>query len=72
MAWFMLLGAGLMEVVWTMGLKYTEGFSRLAPSIVTVVAMIISMIASTRRTVVTGRQVIRQDRGRSRIRPAAA
>lgn len=43
MAWMMLLGAGLMEVVWTMGLKYTEGFTRLAPSIITIVAMIISM-----------------------------
>ena len=43
MAWLMLLAAGLMEVVWTLGLKYTEGFSRLVPSVITISAMIISM-----------------------------
>ena len=43
MAWLLLFGAGLMEIVWTMGLKYTEGFSRLLPSVITIVAMIVSM-----------------------------
>lgn len=43
MAWIMLLAAGLMEIVWTLGLKYTEGFTRLMPSVVTVAAMVISM-----------------------------
>jgi len=39
-AWWLLLVAGLMEVVWAIGLKYTEGFSRPLPSIITVAAMI--------------------------------
>jgi quaternary ammonium compound-resistance protein SugE len=38
--WMLLLAAGLLEVVWAIGLKYTEGFSRLAPSVVTIAAMI--------------------------------
>ncbi len=42
-AWLLLLAAGLLEVVWAIGLKYTEGFSRLLPSIVTVAAMIASV-----------------------------
>jgi quaternary ammonium compound-resistance protein SugE len=43
MAWIMLLVAGVMEVVWTLGLKYTEGFSRFTPTVITIVAMVISM-----------------------------
>jgi quaternary ammonium compound-resistance protein SugE len=43
MAWFYLLIAGLFEVGWAIGLKYTEGFSRLWPSLATVAAMIISL-----------------------------
>ncbi len=35
--------AGLLEVVWAVGLKYTHGFSRLTPSVITVTAMIVSM-----------------------------
>ncbi len=42
MAWISLIIAGLLEVVWAVGLKYTEGFSRLVPSIVTVGGMIAS------------------------------
>ncbi|MGP4082748.1 quaternary ammonium compound efflux SMR transporter SugE [Pseudalkalibacillus sp. R45] len=42
MAWIYLLIAGVFEVVWAIGLKYTEGFSRLAPSIITVIGMVIS------------------------------
>lgn len=43
MAWIMLFIAGLFEVVWAIGLKYTEGFTRLWPSIATILAIIISM-----------------------------
>jgi quaternary ammonium compound-resistance protein SugE len=43
MAWLLLLIAGLMEVGWAVGLKYTEGFTRLTPTILTVAAMVISM-----------------------------
>jgi quaternary ammonium compound-resistance protein SugE len=42
-AWFYLLIAGLFEVGWAIGLKYTEGFSRLWPSLATIAAMIISL-----------------------------
>jgi quaternary ammonium compound-resistance protein SugE len=42
-AWVYVIVAGLLEVVWAIGLKYSEGFSRPAPSAVTVVAMVISM-----------------------------
>jgi quaternary ammonium compound-resistance protein SugE len=44
MAWIYLLVAGLFEVAWAIGLKYTEGFSRLVPSLWTVAAMILSLI----------------------------
>jgi quaternary ammonium compound-resistance protein SugE len=43
MAWFYLFVAGLFEVAWAIGLKYTEGFSRLVPSLFTVAAMILSL-----------------------------
>lgn len=39
MNWLILLVAGLLEVVWAVGLKYTEGFTRLAPSVATLAAM---------------------------------
>ncbi|MCC8964623.1 quaternary ammonium compound efflux SMR transporter SugE [Bradyrhizobium sp. Pear76] len=39
MAWAILLVAGLLEIGWAIGLKYTEGFSRLVPSVLTLVAM---------------------------------
>jgi quaternary ammonium compound-resistance protein SugE len=42
MNWIILLVAGLFEVVWAIGLKYSDGFSRLWPSVFTVVAMAIS------------------------------
>ncbi|MEE4482799.1 quaternary ammonium compound efflux SMR transporter SugE [Serratia ficaria] len=44
MAWISLLIAGLLEVVWAIGLKYTQGFTRLTPSIITVAAMVVSML----------------------------
>jgi quaternary ammonium compound-resistance protein SugE len=43
-AWLILFIAGLCEVGWAVGLKYTEGFSRLWPSLATVVAMLISVV----------------------------
>lgn len=43
MAWIILVIAGLFEIGWAVGLKYTEGFTRLWPSIGTVGAMIISL-----------------------------
>ena len=42
MAWSYLLVAGLFEVVWAIGLKYTEGWTRLWPSVGTLVAMGVS------------------------------
>jgi quaternary ammonium compound-resistance protein SugE len=43
MSWIILLIAGLLEIVWAVGLKYTEGFTKLGPTIVTVSAMIFSI-----------------------------
>lgn len=42
MAWIILVLAGLFEVVWAVGLKYTEGFTRLVPSVITLIGMLIS------------------------------
>ncbi len=42
-SWVLLLIAGLLEVVWAIGLKYTEGFSKLMPSVITITAMIASV-----------------------------
>ncbi len=42
-AWVYLVVAGLLEIVWAIGLKYTEGFTRLVPSVITAVAMIVSV-----------------------------
>ena len=44
MHWIALAAAGLFEVVWAIGLKYTEGFSRLWPSLGTVAAMAASFL----------------------------
>lgn len=44
MAWIYLLLAGLFEVVWAIGLKYTDGFSRLWPSVGTLAAMAVSIV----------------------------
>jgi quaternary ammonium compound-resistance protein SugE len=43
MAWIYLLFAGLFEVGWAIGLKYTDGFSRLIPTVWTVASMIVSL-----------------------------
>jgi quaternary ammonium compound-resistance protein SugE len=42
-AWIILVAAGLFEIGWAVGLKYTEGFSRLWPTVGTVASMIISL-----------------------------
>lgn len=44
MAWIYLILAGLFEVAWAIGLKHTEGFSRLYPSLLTIFAMLISFV----------------------------
>jgi quaternary ammonium compound-resistance protein SugE len=44
MTWFILVIAGLFEVAWAIGLKYTEGFTRLWPTVGTVAAMVTSVV----------------------------
>ena len=44
MAWVILFVAGLFEIGWAVGLKYTEGFTRLWPTVGTAVALIVSMV----------------------------
>ncbi|MFN6951166.1 MAG: quaternary ammonium compound efflux SMR transporter SugE [Albidovulum sp.] len=44
MSWFYLLLAGLMEIGWAIGLKYTDGFTRFWPSFLTAVAIVASMV----------------------------
>ena len=43
MSWTILIIAGLFEIGWAIGLKYTEGFTRLWPTVGTVLAMVISV-----------------------------
>lgn len=56
MAWALLLVAGLCEVGWAVGLKYTDGFTRPVPTALVVVAMVASvwMLAIALRTVPVG------------------
>jgi quaternary ammonium compound-resistance protein SugE len=44
MAWTYLFLAGLCEIGWAIGLKYTEGFARLVPSVLTTAAMTVSIV----------------------------
>jgi len=44
MAWFLLFLAGLFEIGWAVGLKYTDGFTRPVPTILTVISMVISVV----------------------------
>ncbi|AEG03942.1 MULTISPECIES: quaternary ammonium compound efflux SMR transporter SugE [Sinorhizobium] len=44
MAWFTLLLAGILEIGWAIGLKYTDGFTRLTPTVLTVGSMILSVV----------------------------
>ena len=43
MGWIYLLAAGLTEIGWAVGLKYTEGFTRPLPSVLTVLSMVLSL-----------------------------
>ncbi|HEU4921490.1 MAG TPA: quaternary ammonium compound efflux SMR transporter SugE [Burkholderiales bacterium] len=56
MAWLWLTLAGLLEVVWAIGLKYTDGFTQVVPSVITVAAMIGSVyfLALAVRTIPIG------------------
>jgi quaternary ammonium compound-resistance protein SugE len=55
-AWILLIVAGLLEVVWAVGLKFTHGFTRLFPSAVTLTAMGLSifLLARALRTIPVG------------------
>lgn len=44
MAWTLLFVAGLFETAWAIGLKYTEGFTRLGPTVLTALALVVSMV----------------------------
>lgn len=44
MAWFMLFAAGLLEIGWAIGLKYTAGFTRLVPTALTLASMAASVL----------------------------
>ena len=44
MAWVYLVIAGLFEIGWAIGLKYTDGFTRLVPTALTAVSMIVSVV----------------------------
>ncbi|MEA9438262.1 multidrug efflux SMR transporter [Aeromonas caviae] len=44
MSWLLLLLAGLFEVAWAIGLKYTDGFSRPLPTLLTLIAMAVSVL----------------------------
>lgn len=44
MAWIILLIAGVFEIAWAIGLKYTDGFTRLWPTVGTVIAMVVSVV----------------------------
>jgi quaternary ammonium compound-resistance protein SugE len=54
--WTLLIVAGLLEVVWAVGLKYTEGFTRLLASAITLAAMLLSIVLLARalRTIPVG------------------
>ncbi|WP_434457552.1 quaternary ammonium compound efflux SMR transporter SugE [Stutzerimonas urumqiensis] len=56
MSWLYLVLAGLLEIVWAIGLKYTEGFSRLVPSLVTLATMVGSfyLLSAALRTLPIG------------------
>ena len=56
MAWILLLVAGLLEVGWSIGMKYTEGFTRLWPSVYTAAGIVASMVllAQAARTLPIG------------------
>ena len=48
MAWLVLISAGLLEVTWSLGLKYTHGFTRPVPSVITGTAIVTSLLLLAR------------------------
>ena len=56
MAWALLVAAGILEIGWAIGLKHTDGFTRLWPSVWTIAAMVASMylLAVAARTLPIG------------------
>jgi len=56
MDWILLFVAGIFEIVWASGLKFTEGFTKLWPSVATILAMIASMflLAQALKTIPVG------------------
>lgn len=56
MAWLVLLLAGILEVIWAVGLKYTDGFTKFTPSVITLTAMVASVVllASAMKTLPMG------------------
>lgn len=56
MAWVYLLTAGILEIVWAFGMKQSHGFTRLTPSVITILAMIgsIVLLALAMRTLPLG------------------
>jgi quaternary ammonium compound-resistance protein SugE len=50
MAWIILIIAGCMEIGWAIGLKYTEGFTRPVPSVLTAAAIVGSMLLLAKAT----------------------
>lgn len=44
MAWLILLLAGLLEIGWAIGLKYTDGFTKLVPTVLTATSMVASVV----------------------------
>lgn len=56
MAWAYLTVAGLFEIAWAIGLKYSDGFSKPFPSLLTIVAMVLSvwLLALAMKTIPVG------------------
>ncbi len=56
MAWLFLLGAGILEIAWAVGLKYTEGFTKWLPSLIVITLMAVSfwMLAQAAKTIPIG------------------
>ena len=56
MAWIYLLAAGILEIVWAFTMKQSEGFSRLTPTIVTIIAMLgsVALLSLAMRTLPLG------------------
>lgn len=48
MDWIILIIAGIFEIIWAIGLKYSQGFTRLWPSLITITAMLASFVFLSR------------------------